>query len=149
MRCKQNFLIFCTVLFVLLKNALHAKKTKVPQITELERVWYLHNNSCLCRKTVKLIHLDCVFAIRAYYQSLKKEISTKYRGNIHVHQRAVERHCYLNDFHRKCNKQPKTTIWVTLYETFNINKHWKQNIVWINLHVSDKTSRTRSKMTQM
>ena len=39
---------------------------------------------------------------------LKQETSTKYRA--HVHQRAVERHCYFEDFHRKCTKQPEITI---------------------------------------
>ena len=32
---------------------------------------YRQKISCLCKKTVKLIYFDCVFAIRAYYQSLK------------------------------------------------------------------------------
>ena len=45
--------------------------TKVPKITEQERVLYKQKNPCLCKKTVKLIYFDYVFAIRAYYQSLK------------------------------------------------------------------------------
>ena len=44
---------------------------KVPKITELERVLYKQKNPCLYKKTVKLIYFDYVFAIRAYYQSLK------------------------------------------------------------------------------
>ena len=47
------------------------KMAKVPKITELERVLYKQKNPCLCKKTVKLIYFDYVFAIRAYYHSLK------------------------------------------------------------------------------
>ena len=47
------------------------KIAKVPQIIELDRVLYKQKNPCVCKKTVKLIYFDCVFAIRAYYQSLK------------------------------------------------------------------------------
>ena len=93
------------------------KIAKVPKITELERVLYKQKNECLFKKTVKFIYFDCVFSIRVYYRSLKQETSTKYR--VHVHKRAVERHCYLEPFHRKCTKQPEMTSWVASYETFN------------------------------
>ena len=88
------------------------KIAKLPKITELERVLYTLKNPCLWNKTAKLIYFEYVFAIKAYYQTLKKqETSTKYRA--HVHQRAVERHYCFADFYRKCNKQPEITIWVT------------------------------------
>ena len=91
---------------------------------------------------MKLIHFDCVFAMKVYCQSLKKEISTKYWA--HVHQRAVDRHCYLEVFHRKCTKQPEMTPWVTSYESFNFYKHLKNEILFEYVIVSGKSSKRRS-----
>ena len=47
------------------------KITNVPKITELERVLYKQKNPCLCKKTMRLVYFDYVFAFSAYYQSLK------------------------------------------------------------------------------
>ena len=44
------------------------KIAEVPLITELERVLYKQKNQCLCKKTLRLIYFDCVFAIRVNYQ---------------------------------------------------------------------------------
>ena len=107
MRCKQNFLIIyidkreeCYSCY--LQMLYTPKDSKGALNHELKRVLYKQKNPCLCKKTVKLIYFDCVFAIRAYYQLLKQETSTKYRA--HVHQKAVERHCYFEYYHRKCTK---------------------------------------------
>ena len=68
-----------------------------------------------------------LFVLFICYQSIlpitkKQETSTKYRAL--VHQRAVERLCYFEDFHRKCTKQPERTILDTSKGTFiNRNAH--------------------------
>ena len=51
----------------------------------------------------------------------------------------------LKEFHRKCTKQPEIRNWGTSYETLHINKHWKQKFYLNQLHVSDKSCKTRSK----
>ena len=37
----------------------------------MERVLYKQKIWCLCKTTLKLIYFDYVYAIKAYYQSLK------------------------------------------------------------------------------
>ena len=63
--------ILNSVIHIDYKCFIRQKIAKVPKITELERVLNKQKNPCLCKKTVKVIYFDCVFAIRAYYQILK------------------------------------------------------------------------------
>ena len=63
--------ILHSVIHVVYKCFKRQKLAYVTEITELERVFYKQKNPCLCKKTVKLIYYDCVFAFRVIYQSLK------------------------------------------------------------------------------
>ena len=69
---KTEFLdILYSDIHVAYKCVARQKISKVPEITELERVWYKQKNPSLCKKTMKLVYFDYVFAFSIYYKLLK------------------------------------------------------------------------------